>query len=111
MTTQGLPGSAVKTPEMGDLQDPRLMYLKAALFLVAGTLSGVALLLESLTLERAFLLFIMVWSFCRLYYFMFYVIEKYIDDGYRFAGIGSFLKYLWSRRNSKERDNIGMGNS
>lgn len=80
------------------------MYLKAALFLVAGSLSGAALLLESLTLERAFLLFIFVWSFCRLYYFMFYVIEKYIDGDYKFAGIGSFLSYLWQRRRTRPSD-------
>jgi hypothetical protein len=29
-----------------------------------------------------------------LYYFMFYVIEKYVDPKYKFAGIYSFLKYI-----------------
>lgn len=29
---------------------------------------------------------IAVWSFCRLYYFGFYVIERYIDPSYRFSG-------------------------
>lgn len=77
------------------------MYLKAVLFLVAGSLAGAALLLEHLTPERAFLLVICIWSFCRLYYFMFYVVEKYIDGNYRFAGIGSFLTYLWRRRESE----------
>ena len=85
---------------MGDLKDPRLMYLKALLFLVAGTVSVSALFLRSPTLETAFLLGVAVWSFCRLYYFMFYVIEKYVDSQYRFDGIPSFLLYLIRKRRS-----------
>ena len=34
-------------------------------------------------------------------YFAFYVIEHYIDDSYRFAGLSSFARYLWEKR-SKE---------
>src|SRR4051794_40977529 len=82
----------------GDLKSSGLMYLKAALFGVAGTAAAVGLLIESPHLRTAALLAIAVWSFCRLYYFMFYVVEKYIDPGYRFAGIGSFLAYLWCKR-------------
>jgi len=32
------------------------------------------------------------------YYFAFYVIEKYVDPTYRFAGLWSFLRYAMSRR-------------
>ena len=63
----------------GDLQSAKLIYLKGFLFLVTGLLSVAALLLDSPTLRTAFLLLIALWSFCRLYYFMFYVIEKYVD--------------------------------
>lgn len=83
---------------MGDLTDPRLIYLKAFLFLVAGTVSVAALFLQSPTWQTAFLLAVGVWSFCRLYYFVFYVIEKYVDGQYRFDGIPSFLIYLWRQR-------------
>ena len=83
---------------LGDLKDPRLMYLKAVLFLIAGTASALALLLNSLSLQTAFLLAVAIWSFCRLYYFMFYVIEKYVDGQYRFAGIHSFVVYLIQKR-------------
>lgn len=85
---------------MGDLKDPRLIYLKGALFLVAGCLATAGILLEHASIRTALLLGIAIWSFCRLYYFMFYVIEKYVDPGYRFAGIGPFLVYLWRRRKS-----------
>lgn len=83
---------------MGDLKDPRLIYLKGFLFLVAGTLSAAAILIENPSIRIALLLAIAIWSFCRLYYFMFYVIEKYVDPSYRFSGIYSFLLYLLRSR-------------
>jgi hypothetical protein len=39
-----------------------------------------------------------IWSFCRFYYFAFYVIEKYVDSSYRFAGLTSFARYLIAQR-------------
>jgi hypothetical protein len=81
-----------------DLPHPRWMYLKAWLFLLTGGVSCAALLAESPHLRTAFLLGVAVWSFCRLYYFAFYVIEKYIDPGYRFDGLLSFARYLWRLR-------------
>ncbi|MBI2297736.1 MAG: hypothetical protein HYU66_02075 [Armatimonadetes bacterium] len=83
---------------MGDLHDPRLMYLKAALLLTAGLLASAGILVESLTVRTGFLLAVAVICFCRLYYFLFYVIEKYIDPSYRFAGLWSVVGYLWRRR-------------
>jgi len=86
----------------GDLKSGGLMYLKAFLFLVAGITATASILVESPTLRTAFLLTIVVWSFCRLYYFMFYVVEKYIDSEYRFASITSFLLYLILNRREKQ---------
>jgi hypothetical protein len=76
---------------------PALMYVKAALFLVAGSVAAGVLLWESPSLRTAFLLAVAIGSFCRLYYFAFYVIEHYIDPGFRFAGLGSFILYLLRR--------------
>jgi len=83
---------------MGDLKDARLIYLKGFLFLVIGLMAVTTILLEHFSPRMAFLLLIAIWSFCRLYYFMFYVIEKYVDGQYKFAGIHSFLIYLWQQR-------------
>jgi hypothetical protein len=44
------------------------------------------------------LLAIAVWSFARFYCFLFYVIEHYVDPGFRFAGLWSFVRYLMRRR-------------
>jgi len=85
---------------MADIKDPRVLYAKAGLFLFAGVASITLILLRHPELELAFLLAVAIWSFSRCYYFAFYVIEKYVDGEYRFAGLGSFLAYLWSRRKS-----------
>ncbi len=79
---------------MKDITDPRLIKIKGMLFLVAGVLSSVLLIARAPSLINACLLIIAIWSFARLYYFAFYVIQHYVDPGYRFSGIGSFLKYL-----------------
>lgn len=70
------------------------MYLKAALFLVAGLMCVAAIFVQTPTLSTAFLLAVGIWSFCRLYYFAFYVIEKYIDPSFKFAGLHSVVVYL-----------------
>ena len=53
--------------------------------------------MEARNLTVALLLAICVWSFCRAYYFAFYVIQHYVDPGYKFAGLLDFLRYAWRR--------------
>ena len=83
---------------MNDLQNPRLIYAKGVIFLLMGFLAALMLLVEVPTLKGAFLLGVAVWSFARFYYFAFYVIQHYVDPGYRFAGLWSFARYLASIR-------------
>lgn len=88
---------------MADITNPKLLYFKGLLFLILGLIASALIFVESPTGQTALLLAIAIWSFCRLYYFMFYVIEHYVDPGYRFAGIFDFLKYSWCR-SSHARD-------
>lgn len=83
---------------MKDLTDPRWIKLKGVLFLILGFVSSGLLLLENPEIRTALLLGIAIWSFCRCYYFAFYVIEHYVDPGYRFSGLWSFAQYLVTRR-------------
>jgi hypothetical protein len=83
---------------MRDITGPKWLYVKGVLFLVCGLFASALLLIESPMFQTAFLLAIAVWSFCRLYYFAFYVIEHYIDPGYKFAGLTDFARYLLRRR-------------
>lgn len=81
-----------------DLRDAKWMYLKAFLFALIGLVCVVALLIEYSNWRDAMLLLLAIWSFCRLYYFAFYVVEKYIEPSFKFAGLSSVLKYLWKRK-------------
>ena len=83
---------------MKDLSDPKWICRKGFLFLLIGILSAALVLFEMPTLRVAALLALMTWGFCRAYYFAFYVIQKYVDARYRFSGLGSFVKYWFTRR-------------
>jgi hypothetical protein len=83
---------------MRDINNPAAMWIKAVLLLVIGVTASVLLLVELGTLSGALLLALAIWAFCRAYYFAFYVIEKYVDPGYRFSGLLSFLRYLVRRK-------------
>ena len=67
---------------MKDLTNPAWIKGKGLLFLFLGLLSGTLLFLERPTPRVAVLLILAVWSFCRFYYFAFYVLERYVDRGY-----------------------------
>jgi hypothetical protein len=77
-----------------DLKNKAAIYLKAILFLVIGIASAALLLLQNFSLQTTLLLGLVIWSFCRAYYFAFYVIEHYVDSRFRFAGLYAFAKYL-----------------
>jgi uncharacterized RDD family membrane protein YckC len=83
---------------MSDLTNPRWMYIKASLLLVIGMTSGFLLWSQTPTLMTVLLVVLVAWSFARAYYFVFYVIEKYVDPGYRFAGVLDFIRYCFLRR-------------
>ncbi len=85
---------------MRDLQSHRWMWVKAALFLVIGTVASALILIEIPDWRVALLLALAIWAFCRAYYFAFYVIEKYTDPGYRFSGLISALRYWLGKRRS-----------
>jgi len=85
---------------MTDITNPRLLWAKGALFLVLAIAASVLLLIEAASLKVAVLLAVAVWGFCRSYYFAFYVIEHYVDPGYRFSGLGSFALYVVRGRKS-----------
>ena len=83
---------------MSDLTNRKLIYLKAFLLLLGGVLASATLIVESPTLRTVLLVVIAVWCFARFYYFAFYVLEHYVDPGYRFSGLWSAARYLMGRR-------------
>ena len=83
---------------LGDLKNSRIIIAKGFLFLVTGCIAVGLLIVDHPDVRTGLLLVITVWSFCRFYYFAFYVIQHDVDPSYRFSGLTSFLRYLWNRR-------------
>jgi hypothetical protein len=83
---------------MKDIKNPKLLWTKGGLFLLLGVGSAALLLAEAPSLRVALLLAVVVWAFCRAYYFAFYVIEHYADPNFRYAGLISLARYVLRRR-------------
>ena len=80
-----------------DLQSSWLIHTKAALFIIVGFSAVGLLIAQHPTLKTAALLVITIWAFCRFYYYLFYVLERYLGREKKFAGILDALGYLLSR--------------
>jgi hypothetical protein len=87
-----------------DIQSSRLIHLKGVLFLVLGLGAGAMLLVISPTIRTATLLVITIWAFCRFYYYLFYVLDRYLGREKRFAGVIDALQYLISNARRGEKD-------
>lgn len=79
---------------MTDIKDPRLLWTKGAMFLFLGMLAGWLIWIKNRDWETILLLAVFAWAFSRAYYFAFYVIEKYADPTFRYAGLLSLLGYM-----------------
>ena len=88
---------------MIEITNVRVLYFKGALFLIGGLGASALLIVERPTLKHILLLSVTVWCFCRAYYFAFYVITHYVDSSYKFAGLSSFIAYVWRRSRERER--------
>lgn len=83
---------------MPDLKNPSVIYFKGILFLLGCLIASGLILFEHPDVRTAGLLAIAIWCAARFYYFLFYVIEHYVDRQFRFAGICSFVMYLVQKK-------------
>ncbi len=81
-----------------DLKKVWLLYTKGGLMLLVGLLASSLLIAMHFELKTFLLLAVAIWSFCRAYYFAFYVVQHYIDPSYRYSGLIDFAKYSIKRR-------------
>ena len=87
---------------MKDISSIRLIKIKGALFFVLAMTASALLLQRCWNVTNAVLLLIVIWGFCRAYYFAFYVIQHYVDPSFRFSGLGAFCSYLVRAKNQKK---------
>lgn len=74
------------------------MWLKAILFVIIGLVASALILIELPDWRILLLLCLAIWSFCRAYYFAFYVIERYLDPSFRYSGLFSVIRHLLSQK-------------
>lgn len=87
---------------MKELVNSLWIKTKGILFLILGTLSSTLLIIKVRDKTVIILLVLSIWSFCRFYYFAFYVIERYVDSSYRYSGLLSLANYLIRRRKTPD---------
>jgi hypothetical protein len=77
-----------------DIESKWLLHAKGFLFLTVGLLAAGTLLFDSQHIRTFLLLLITIWAFCRFYYYLFYVLDKYIGRDQKYAGILDAMKYI-----------------
>ena len=83
---------------MGDLTSRRWIVAKGLMFALIVLMSGAGLILDEDPWRRAALLPICLWAACRWYYFLFYVLERYVGVEGRFTGLVDLCQRLWRQR-------------
>lgn len=79
---------------MTDLRSPRWIVFKGFAFLAILLLTAGLLLARSAEWTTLVLVALLIWSSARFYYFLFYVLERYVDSRLRYAGLIPLLDAL-----------------
>ena len=88
---------------LGDIKCKTLILVKGFLFLGLAIFALVVLWIDTQSVRGVLLALIAAWACSRFYYFMFYCIEKYVDPAYKFAGLSSFVIFMFNRREGGRR--------
>jgi hypothetical protein len=85
----------------GDLTSRRWIVVKGGLFLVIAVVAAVLIGIEAPSWRVVALLLLLAWSSARFYYFLFYVLERYVDPRLRYAGVFALVRALVRGRTPK----------
>ena len=83
-----------------DIKSRRLLHAKGLLFLFLGLFASLCLVLDRGDLKTVILLGIVIWAFCRFYYYLFYVLEKYAGRERKYAGLWDALTFVIRKSDS-----------
>jgi hypothetical protein len=87
----------VEGTTMTDLTSKKVIVLKGILFLCIIIGASTLILIEHPTLRVVLALCVLIWASARFYYFLFYVLEKYVDPRLRYSGLVALLSALVQR--------------
>jgi hypothetical protein len=83
-----------------DLKSKAWIVAKGIMFAGIAVVSVTLLLLEWPSFKLVLLMALLVWASCRFYYFLFYVLEHYVDRSMRYAGLLDLVMGMRQRRQS-----------
>ena len=89
---------------MTELKSKQWIVAKGVMFAGIALAAAVLIFMEAPSLKMAVLLALLVWASCRFYYFLFYVLEHYVDRTMRYAGLLDLLMGMRQRRAQMRRD-------
>lgn len=84
--------------ESRDLQSKWWIVAKGVMFLGIAILSTALLLVDSPKARTFVFAGLLAWASARFYYFLFYVLEKYVDPRLKYAGVIALIQALLARR-------------
>ena len=88
---------------MTDLTSPKWIVAKGLLFAGLALAAAALIFIEAPSWKLAALLALLVWASCRFYYFLFYVLEHYVDPTMRYAGLLDLMRGMRNRRERMRR--------
>lgn len=80
---------------MINLTSKKWIIIKGILFFVIAVSVTILILVETPSIKSAMLLVLLIWSACRFYYFLFYVLEHYVDSTMRYTGVLNLLMSIY----------------
>lgn len=83
---------------LGDIKSARLIHFKGWLFLILCLIALAGVLIPAFSWQNVMLLTIATWAACRWYYYLFYVIEHYVDPEFKYSSVTDAIRYLLKRR-------------
>lgn len=85
---------------MADLKSKKWIVAKGVMFFAIAVIASALIWIEIPTFKTALLLAVLIWASCRFYYFIFYVLERYVDPTMRYAGLLDLLLGMRQRQRS-----------
>lgn len=95
---QGSPGGSGRRWRMNPDLPVRWIFVKAGLFVLLALLAAAILVLQQPTWTTAGCALALGWASARAYYFVFHVVQHWVDPEFRFRGLVEFVVWWRNRR-------------